>query len=147
MTRFPAIIDGELGAYGVVIPDMPGACCAMGRTVDEALADASGALADFVGHLKAQGKNLPAPSSVEDLELHPGEMVAFVKAMRKRLVTAKVAAAELGVSDARVRQLCLAGVIAGAERRGRNWSIPSPVVRYPLPRGSRPVGRSKELRS
>ena len=84
MIQYPAIIDGELGAYGVVIPDMPGACCAMGRTVDEALADASEALADFVDDLEARGKSLPAPSSAQDLELHPGEMIAFVQATRKR---------------------------------------------------------------
>ena len=84
MIQYPAIIDGELGAYGVVIPDMPGACCAMGRTVDEALADASEALADFLDDFEAQGKSLPAPSSVQDLELHAGEMIAFVKAMRNR---------------------------------------------------------------
>jgi predicted RNase H-like HicB family nuclease len=145
MIQYPAIIDGELGAYGVVIPDMPGACCAMGRTVDEALSDASEALADFVDDLKAQGKSLPAPSSVRDLELHPGEMIALVKAMRKRLVTAKVAASELGVSDGSVRHLCLAGLIAGAERNGRDWLIPSPVVRYALPRGRRPIDKPSEL--
>lgn len=145
MIQYPAIIDGELGAYGVVIPDMPGACCAMGRTVDEALADASEALADFVDDLKAQGKSLPEPSAFQDLELHPGEMVALVKATRKQLVTAKVAAAELGVSDSRIRQLCLAGLIAGAERRSRDWLIPSPVVRYTLPRGRRPIDKPQEL--
>ncbi|MCY4653868.1 MAG: type II toxin-antitoxin system HicB family antitoxin [Dehalococcoidia bacterium] len=138
MIKYPAIIDGELGAYGVVIPDMPGACVAMGQTVDEALTDAEEALADFMYDIKAQGRQLPDPSSVEHLELQPGEMVAFVEFREKRLVTAKEAAAELGVSDARVRQLCLSGLIVGAERRGRDWMIPSPVVRHVLPKGRRP---------
>ena len=39
MVKYPAVIDGERGAYGVVIPDLSGAY-AMGATVDEALADA-----------------------------------------------------------------------------------------------------------
>ena len=46
MTRFPVIVDGEFGAYGVVIPDVPG-CYAMGKTVDEALEDAADGLAEF----------------------------------------------------------------------------------------------------
>ena len=36
MLRYPALLDGEEGAYGVVFPDLPG-CVAMGHTVSEAL--------------------------------------------------------------------------------------------------------------
>ena len=64
MTRYPAVIDGERGAYGVVIPDMPGACCAMGDTVDEALANAEDVLADFVDLLEADG--VPVPLTQRD---------------------------------------------------------------------------------
>ena len=78
MTRYPAIIDGERGAYGVVIPDMPGACCAMGDTVDEALANAEEVLADFVDLLEADGVPRPRPSAIEDVSLEDGEMVAYV---------------------------------------------------------------------
>ena len=78
MTRYPAVIDGERGAYGVVIPDMPGACCAMGDTVDEALATAEDVLADFVDLLEADGVPVPSPSAIEDVELEAGEMVAYV---------------------------------------------------------------------
>ena len=35
MTRYPALIDGETGAYGVTFPDLPGVV-AMGATLDEA---------------------------------------------------------------------------------------------------------------
>ena len=78
MTRYPAIIDGELGAYGVVIPDIPGACVAMGNTVDEALADAEEVLAEFVEMILADGDPIPEPSTLEDVVLEPGEMVAYV---------------------------------------------------------------------
>ena len=78
MTRYPAVIDGSRGAYGVVVPDMPGACCAMGATVDEALANAEEALADFVGVLEDDGEEVPPPSSIDDIVLEPGEMVAYV---------------------------------------------------------------------
>ena len=78
MKRYPAVVDGDKGAYGVVMPDMPGACCAMGATVDEALVNAEEALADFVRMLDEDGKAIPAPSSVDDIDLRPGEMVAYV---------------------------------------------------------------------
>ena len=78
MTRYPAIIDGGLGAYGVVIPDIPGACVAMGNTVDEALADAEEVLAEFVEMILADGDPIPKPSTLEDVVLEPGEMVAYV---------------------------------------------------------------------
>ena len=78
MTKYPAIIDGELGAYGVVIPDIPGACVAMGDTVDEALEDAELALSEFAEILEGQGRELPPPSDPATLELEPGEMIAFV---------------------------------------------------------------------
>ena len=39
MTRYPALIDGETGAYGVTFPDLPG-IVAMGATLDEALLNA-----------------------------------------------------------------------------------------------------------
>ena len=39
MIRYPALIDGDEGAYGVVFPDIPGVG-AMGHTVDEALGHA-----------------------------------------------------------------------------------------------------------
>lgn len=77
-TRYPAIIDGERGAYGVVIPDMPGACCAMGSTVDEALVNAEDVLADFLQLMEMDGLPLPSPSPIEDLELKAGEMVAYL---------------------------------------------------------------------
>ena len=69
---------GCKGAYGVVIPDIPGACCAMGSTVDEALLNAEDTLADFVSMLEADGKDVPLPSSIDDIALQDGEMVAYV---------------------------------------------------------------------
>ena len=84
--KYPAVIDGSKGAYGVVVPDMPGACCAMGDTVDEALANAEDALAGFVSILEEDGKTIPTPSSIDDIPLQPGEMVAYVTL--KRSVTA-----------------------------------------------------------
>ncbi len=75
--KYPALIDGELGAYGVVIPDVSG-CYAMGTTVDEALVDAEDGLADFYELFMERGKEWPSPSDPVSLHLEPGEMIAFV---------------------------------------------------------------------
>ena len=77
MVKYPAVIDGERGAYGVVIPDLPGAY-AMGATVDEALADAEDMLPDFLDALREGRVPIPTPRAAEDVELRPGEMLAFV---------------------------------------------------------------------
>ena len=45
------------------------------------------------------------------------------------LATTKEAAAELGVSESRIRQLCIAGRIVGAYKQGRDWVMPRPVRR------------------
>ena len=42
-------------------------------------------------------------------------------------VTANEAAEELGLTPGRVRQLCQAGRIKGAQKFGNGWAIPSPV--------------------
>ena len=78
MVRYPAVIDGERGAYGVVVHGIPGACVAMGDTVDEALADAEEALFEFVDMLVEEGKSVPPPLPVQQVRLKPGEMLAFV---------------------------------------------------------------------
>ena len=78
MVKYPAVIDGEKGAYGVVVPDIPGVCCGMGETVDEALADAEEALAEFAAMFEEEGRAVPPPSPIDSIHLGPGEMVAYV---------------------------------------------------------------------
>ena len=83
--KYPAVIDGERGAYGVVIPDLRGAY-AMGATVDEALADAEDMLPEFLDVLRENGAPVPPPSAAEDVTLRPGEMLAFVTLRAPTLV-------------------------------------------------------------
>ena len=63
MIRYPALIDGEDGAYGVVFPDIPGVG-AMGDTVDEALLNAGDALRDYAIESERDGEALARPSPV-----------------------------------------------------------------------------------
>ena len=66
MSRYTALIDGTAGAYGVVIPDMPG-CTAMGHTIEAALAAAAEAMRDWVETGEEVGQDIPAPRPLEDL--------------------------------------------------------------------------------
>jgi len=66
MARYTVLIDGEAGAYGVVVPDMPG-CTAMGDTIEAALLNATEAMRDWVEAMAAQGETIPAPRSPEAL--------------------------------------------------------------------------------
>ncbi len=77
MIRYPAVLDGKKGAYGLVIPDIPGAY-AMGATVEEVLADAEDMLPEFVEALKARNGSIAPPRDIENVTLEPGETVVYV---------------------------------------------------------------------
>lgn len=70
MARYVALIDGKAGAYGVVFPDLPG-CTAMGRTMDEAIANAAEALRDWVEVTQESGGKVPRPRPLEALRRDP----------------------------------------------------------------------------
>ena len=67
MIRYPALLDGEEGAYGVVFPDIPG-IGAMGDTVDEALLNAGDALRDYAVETERDGDELARPSPFQGIE-------------------------------------------------------------------------------
>jgi predicted RNase H-like HicB family nuclease len=78
MARYGALVDGKRGAYGVVIPDLPG-CTAMGKTIDEALANAAGAASAWAEVARADGFAIPKPRPIETLRKDP-EIAAEIKA-------------------------------------------------------------------
>lgn len=68
--RYLALIDGYPGAYGVAFPDLSG-CTAMGDTLDQAMAETSAALADWVSTVEGKGGTVLPASSVEALRRDP----------------------------------------------------------------------------
>ena len=90
MTRYVALIDGEAGAYGVTVPDLPG-CTAMGASVEEALANIVEAMRDWAEVAEETGGTVPAPRSAEAVradpdvaeELAAGAMLATVAMVRE----------------------------------------------------------------
>lgn len=70
MTRYVAIVDGKPGAFGVVVPDLPG-CTSGGKTVDEALRNAVEAVTLWVDDARTDGEKIPKPRSAEKLREDP----------------------------------------------------------------------------
>lgn len=70
MSRFVVVVDGEPGAYGVWVPDMPG-CTSMGATTDEALRQAQDAIRLWAEDAVADGEALPEARSIEAVRRLP----------------------------------------------------------------------------
>jgi predicted RNase H-like HicB family nuclease len=70
MARYVAIVDGKPGAFGVVIPDLPG-CTSGGASVDEALRSAVEAITLWVEDARADGEEIPKPRPAEKLRNDP----------------------------------------------------------------------------
>jgi predicted RNase H-like HicB family nuclease len=68
--RYIALVDGNAGAYGVVVPDLPG-CTSAGPSTDEALRNAVEAVRLWVEDAIDDGEALPPPRSVEALRADP----------------------------------------------------------------------------
>lgn len=68
--RYVAIVDGGPGAYGVVVPDLPG-CTSGGSTIDEALRNAVEAVTLWVEDARAEGEKIPKPRPAEKLRRDP----------------------------------------------------------------------------
>ena len=75
--RYPALIDGEKGAYGVAFPDLPG-IVAMGDTIDEALMYAEEALRDYVIETERDGGEIVQPCALEEGVVEPGQILTAV---------------------------------------------------------------------
>ena len=81
MARYPALIDGESGAYGVTFPNLPG-IVAMGATLDEALVHAEEALSDASVEAERDGAALESPSAIEDVAVPAGSALVSVPLIR-----------------------------------------------------------------
>ena len=70
MSRYVVVVDGEPGAYGIWVPDMPG-CTSMGGTMDEALRRAQEALRLWAEDAIADGESLPEARSLDAVRNDP----------------------------------------------------------------------------
>ncbi len=81
MIRYPALIEGGDGAFGVVFPDIPGVG-AMGNTVDEALLNAEAALRDYATETERDGEDLVCPSPFQSIETPTGNQLVSIPLIR-----------------------------------------------------------------
>jgi predicted RNase H-like HicB family nuclease len=78
MARYVAIVDGKPGAFGVVVPDLPG-CTSGGATIDEALRNAVEAVTLWVEDARAESEKIPTPRSAEKLRGDPEVATALAR--------------------------------------------------------------------
>ncbi len=77
MNAYPALIDGEPGAFGVVFPDIDG-IGAMGETVKEALSNAMAALVAYSIETQRDGTEVATPSPWDSVEVPDGAQLTTV---------------------------------------------------------------------
>lgn len=114
--RYVVLIDGKAGAYGVTVPDLAG-CTAMGKTVDEALANAADAIRDWIEVMEESGGQVRAPRATEKVvadadvreALGEGAVLASVPLIRE---TGRPTKANLSLDSG-----VLAAIDAEAQRR------------------------------
>lgn len=120
MTRYPALLDGERGAYGVSFPDLPG-IVAMGETVDEAMVNAEGALRDYAAETEKTSGTIRPPTPIEQLKASGTVvLVPLIRASGRRVRTHL--ALDEGVAafidaEARRRQMTRAAFVEWMARR------------------------------
>lgn len=81
MSRYPAFLDGEAGAYGVTFPDLPG-IVAMGETMDDALLHAEEALRDYVTETETDGVRVVEASPIERVSPPAGATLVTIPLIR-----------------------------------------------------------------
>ena len=77
MIGYPALIDGEDGAYGVVFPDIPGVV-AMGHTIAEAITNAESVLQDYAIEMEWDGTELATPSPLRSIPIPEGNHLVTI---------------------------------------------------------------------
>ena len=133
MSRYTAIIDGNAGCYGVVIPDLPG-CTAMGSSMEQAIAHAADAMRDWAELTAERGHALPLPRALEVLRRDPDVLEALgagasLASIPLIMATGKPAKANLSI-DAGI----LAAIDSEASRRNlTRSSFIELMAKYALP--------------
>jgi len=67
---YPAIVERDQQAYGVVFPDLPG-CVSVGATAQEAAVNAEEALSGHLAVMLEHGDDPPPPSDIDAIAAEP----------------------------------------------------------------------------
>ena len=121
MLRYPALIDGESGAYGVTFPDLPG-IVAMGASMDEAMINAEEALRDYALEAERDDAIVP-PSAIESVKPPSGSALVAIPLIRlsgrrvRANLTLDEGVAEFINSEARRRRMTRTAYVEWMARR------------------------------
>jgi predicted RNase H-like HicB family nuclease len=117
MARYVALVDGETGAYGVTIPDLPG-CTSGGGTTDEALRNAVVAVRLWAEDAIADGEELPVPRSAETLRADPEVAEAIAEGAALAIVPLRLDAGRPAKANLSIDAGLLAAIDEAAQARG-----------------------------
>ena len=78
MARYVALVDGRPGAFGIVVPDLPG-CTSGGATVGAALRNAAEAVTLWIEDALMDCEKIPNPRSAEKLRNDPAVAAALAR--------------------------------------------------------------------
>lgn len=117
MARYVGLVDGEAGAYGVTVPDLPG-CTSGGRTTDEALRNAVEAIRLWAEDAIADGEELPVPQSAEALRRVPEVAKAVAQGAALAIVPLLLDAGRPAKANLSIDAGLLASIDEAAEARG-----------------------------
>jgi predicted RNase H-like HicB family nuclease len=117
MTRYVALLDGEAGAYGVTVPDLPG-CTSGGATTDEALRNAVEAVRLWAEDAIADGEELPTPRPAEALRADPEIAAALAEGAALAVVPLLLDAGRPAKANLSLDAGLLAAIDEAAEARG-----------------------------
>lgn len=117
MARFIALIDASDGAFGVVFPDAPG-CTAMGETQQEAIDNATEALAEWVADELADGRAAPSARSLDELGRLPEVSVALASGAVLAMIPLILDSGRLARANISIDTGLLADIDEAARLRG-----------------------------
>jgi predicted RNase H-like HicB family nuclease len=125
MARYVALIDGEAGAYGVTVLDLPG-CTSGGSTTDEALRHAVEAVRLSAEDAIADGQELPPPRSAEAPRADPEVAQAIADGAALAIVpllldAGRPAKANPSLDAGLLAAIDEAAAVHGLSRRRKGW--------------------------
>jgi predicted RNase H-like HicB family nuclease len=117
MPRYVGLVDGEVGAYGITIPDLPG-CTSGGSTTDEVLRNAVKAVRLWAEDAIADHEELPHPRTAEQLRANPEIAAALAEGAALAIVPLVLDAGRPAKANLSIDAGLLAAIDEAAQARG-----------------------------
>ena len=136
MPRYIALVDGKPGAYGVVVPDLPG-CTSGGKTVDAALRNAVEAVRLWAEDARSEGEAMPRPRTIEAVRRDDDVAAALAKGAVLAVVPLLLDAGRPAKANLSVDAGLLAAIDEAAEAHGLTRSaFSASAAREKITRGA-----------